>query len=59
MIDVLIIPFALQQAVSQKRDLYVLQLSQLTPLHDHSDFHPELADLDKRLRYLLGGKRPT
>ena len=25
----------------------------------HSDFHPELANLYERLRYLLGGDRPS
>ena len=35
------------------------QLSQLMPLHDLRDVHPRLADLNKRLRYFLGGLRPT
>jgi len=28
-------------------------------LHDHSHFHRELANLSKRLRYILGGDRPS
>jgi len=36
-----------------------LQSSQLMPLHDLRDVHPRLADLNKRLRYSLGGLRPT
>ena len=35
------------------------QSSQLMPLHNRSDVHPELADLNKLLRYFLGGLRPT
>jgi len=34
------------------------QLSRLMPLHDQCDFHPHLADLNKLLRYFLGGFRP-
>ena len=40
-------------------DMPVSQLSQLMPLHDKRDVHPRLADLNKRLRYFLGGLRPT
>ena len=29
------------------------------PLHYQSDFHPDLANLCKRLRYILGGYRPS
>ena len=36
-----------------------LQLSQLMPMHDQRDVHPRLADLNKLLRYFLGGLRPT
>ena len=32
-----------------------LQLSWLVPLHYRSDVHPELANLNERLHYLLGG----
>jgi len=28
-------------------------------LHYHCDFHPQLANLCKRLRYILGGNRPS
>ena len=37
----------------------VLQLSQLVPLRYRSDVHPELADLNERLRYFLGGCSPS
>ena len=39
--------------------MYVLQLSQLVPLHYRHGFHSRLADLNKPLRYLLGGYRPS
>ena len=35
------------------------QSSQLMLLHDLRDVHPRLADLNKLLRYFLGGLRPT
>ena len=35
------------------------QLSRLVALPYQRDFHPRLADLNKRLRYFLGGLRPT
>lgn len=37
----------------------VLQLSQLMPLHYRHGFHSRLADLNKLLRYFLGGYRPN
>ena len=40
-------------------DKYVLQLSQLVPLHYRHDFHSRLANLNKLLRYFLGGYRPS
>ncbi len=40
-------------------DMYVLQLSQLVPLHYRHGFHSRLADLNKLLRYFLGGYRPS
>ena len=36
-----------------------LQSSRLVALPYQRDFHPRLADLNKRLRYFLGGLRPT
>jgi len=38
--------------------MYVLQLSQLVPLHYRHGFHSRLADLNRPLRYFLGGIRP-
>ena len=40
-------------------DMYVLQLSQLVPLHYRHGFHSRLANLNKLLRYSLGGYRPS
>ena len=40
-------------------DMYVLQLSQLVPLHYRHGFHSRLANLNKLLRYFLGGYRPS
>ena len=37
----------------------LLQSSQLVPLHYRHDFHTRLADLNKLLRYSLGGYRPS
>ncbi len=45
--------------LSHLRDTSVLQLSWLLPLRYRSDVHPELANLDERLHYFLGGKCPT
>ena len=39
--------------------MYDLQLSQLVPLHYRHGFHSRLADLNRILRYFLGGERPT
>ena len=39
--------------------MYPLQSSQLMPMHYQRDVHPRLADLNKLLRYFLGGLRPT
>ena len=39
--------------------MYVSQLSQLVPLHYRHGFHSRLADLNKLLRYTLGGCRPN
>ncbi len=39
--------------------MYVSQLSQLMPLHYRHGFHSRLADLNKLLRYFLGGYRPS
>ncbi len=39
--------------------MYVSQLSQLVPLHYRHGFHSRLADLNKLLRYCLGGCRPN
>ena len=36
-----------------------LQSGRLVALPYQRDFHPRLADLNKRLRYFLGGLRPT
>ena len=36
-----------------------LQSSQLVPLHYRHGFHSRLADLNKLLRYFLGGNRPS
>jgi hypothetical protein len=36
-----------------------LQLSRLVPLHYRHDFHSRLADLNRLLRYFLGGYRPN
>ena len=38
---------------------YALQLSQFVPLHYRHGFHSRLAELNRILRYLLGGERPT
>jgi hypothetical protein len=38
--------------------MYVLPLSWLMGLSVQRDFHPRQANLDKLLRYLLGGERP-
>ena len=40
-------------------DKYVLQLSQLVPLHYRHGFHSRLANLNKLLRYSLGGYHPS
>lgn len=45
--------------LSHLRDTSVLQLSQLLRLRYRCDFHPQLADLNVRLHYFLGGKCPT
>ena len=45
--------------LSHLRGTSALQLSWLVRLHYRSDFHPELANLDERLHYFLGGKCPT
>ena len=37
----------------------VLQLSPLLPLRYRHGFHSRLEDLNRLLRYLLGGERPT
>ena len=39
--------------------MYLLQSSQLVPLHYRHGFHSRLADLNKLLRYFLGGYRPS
>ena len=39
--------------------MYALQSSQLVPLHYRHGFHSRLADLNKLLRYFLGGYRPS
>jgi len=39
--------------------MYALQLSQLMPIHYRHGFHSRLADLNRLLRYFLGGERPT
>ena len=39
--------------------MYELQLSRLLPLHYRHGFHSRLADLNKLLRYSLGGYRPN
>ena len=39
--------------------MYVLQLSQLVLIHYRHGFHSRLADLNKPLRYFLGGCRPS
>ena len=39
--------------------MYVLQSSQLVPLHYRHGFHSRLADLNKLLRYFLGECRPN
>jgi hypothetical protein len=39
--------------------MYVSQLSQLLPLYYRHGFHSRLADLNRLLRYILGGQRPT
>jgi hypothetical protein len=39
--------------------MYASQLSQLVPLHYRHGFHSRLADLNRILRYILGGERPT
>ena len=39
--------------------MYPLQSSRLVALPYQRDFHPRLADLNKLLRYFLGGLRPT
>ena len=40
-------------------EMYLLQLSQLVPLHYRHGFHSRLANLNKLLRYSLGGYRPS
>ena len=44
--------------LSHLLDLEVLQLSPLVPLHYRHGFHSRLADLNRPLRYSLGGIRP-
>ncbi len=39
--------------------MYASQSSQLVPLHYRHGFHSRLADLNRLLRYFLGGERPT
>jgi len=39
--------------------MYLLQSSSLVPLHYRHGFHSRLENLDKLLRYFLGGERPT
>ena len=39
--------------------MYLLQLSRLVALPYRHDVHSRLADLNRLLRYSLGGKRPT
>ncbi len=39
--------------------MHVLQLSQLMALPYRHGFHSRLADLNRLLRYSLGGERPT
>ena len=39
--------------------MYDLQLIQLVPLHYRHGFHSRLAELNRILRYFLGGERPT
>ena len=39
--------------------MHVLRLSWLVPLHYQHGFHSRLANLDKLLRYFLGGYRPN
>ena len=39
--------------------MYVSQSSLLMPLHYRHGFHSRLADLNRILRYFLGGERPT
>ena len=45
--------------VSHLLDLSVLQSSQLVLIHYRHGFHSRLADLNKPLRYSLGGCRPS
>ena len=39
--------------------MYDSQLIQLVPLHYRHGFHSRLAELNRILRYFLGGERPT
>ena len=39
--------------------MYDLQLIQLMPLHYRHGFHSRLGNLNRLLRYFLGGQRPT
>ena len=39
--------------------MYDLQSSYLMPMHYRHGFHSRLGDLNRLLRYLLGGQRPT
>jgi len=39
--------------------MYESQSSRLVPLHYRHGFHSRLADLNKLLRYFLGGCRPN
>ena len=45
--------------LSHLLDMTVSQLSRLFLIQVQSDFHPLQADLNKPLRYFLGGLRPT
>ena len=45
--------------LSHLRGTSALQLSWLVRLHYRSDFDPELANLNERLRYFLGGNSPS
>ena len=45
--------------VSHLLDMSVLQSSQLVLIHYRHGFHSRLADLNKPLRYFLGGCRPS